>query len=273
MQMLVATGGARHSTQALWIASELAAPNTEVTILTVIRTGRETARGRTIAEEARTFWLPDHGHVTTKVRTGKPAEAIVQEAASGGYDLLVIGERSPHRLRTRLVGSVVAHVAAHAPCPVLIAKGVRSPAHRILICDSGGGSPSVITLFGHYPWAMRWAENGEVTVLHVMSQITAAPGVRGEQLRADATDLMKVHSPEGELLADDRTHLHDYGIDATVKVRHGLVREEVLAEADAGGYGLIVIGAHRRSGWQSFLLSDLAQQIISHADRSVLLLR
>jgi nucleotide-binding universal stress UspA family protein len=49
--------------------------------------------------------------------------------------------------------------------------------------------------------------------------------------------------------------------------------DEITTEMREGDYDLIVIGAHRRAGWQSYLLSDLAQAIIAHADRSVLLLR
>jgi len=97
--------------------------------------------------------------------------------------------------------------------------------------------------------------------------------VRLSALVADAGALIAEHSPEGDLLARDLSLLAKYGFEAATKVRHGLVLEEVLAESDAGGYGLVVIGAHRRSGWPGYLLTDLARQIVTHAHRSVLLLR
>jgi nucleotide-binding universal stress UspA family protein len=53
-------------------------------------------------------------------------------------------------------------------------------------------------------------------------------------------------------------------------VRHGLVVKEILDEARSGDYDLVVIGAHEGRGWERFLLDDLAQEIVDHADRAVL---
>lgn len=273
MHMLVATGGAQHSTFALWVANELATPTTEVTVLCVAHSAYDRARAEQVAEQARTLWLSDQVHINTHVRVGRPGEEIVRMAEAGAYDLIILGERSPHRMLTRVLGSVVAHVATNAPCPVLIAKGARSPRAHILICDSGGSRPSIATLFGRYEWVCRWAAETDVTVLHIMSQITAGPGVRGKQLQADAAGLIADHTPEGTLLARDLAFLQNCGVNAAAKVRHGLVLEEILAEVNAGDYGLIVIGAHRRAGWQGYLLTDLSQQIIGRSQYSVLLLR
>jgi nucleotide-binding universal stress UspA family protein len=57
------------------------------------------------------------------------------------------------------------------------------------------------------------------------------------------------------------------------KVRHGLVVEEILAEAHSQDYGLIVIGAHRGEGWHRILLDDLARQIIQKVDRPICVAR
>ena len=171
------------------------------------------------------------------------------------------------------MGSVTAYVAEHAPCPVFIAKGVPRPLQRVLICDSGGGAPPLIQLLAEARWLHPLIRPAQVRVLHVMSQMVAAPGVPAAQLTADAGELMARSTLEGRLLAEDVASLlaDDFAVEA--KVRHGLVLEEIIEEMREGDYDLIVIGAHRRLGWQSYLLTDLAQAIIAHADRSVLLLR
>ena len=46
--------------------------------------------------------------------------------------------------------------------------------------------------------------------------------------------------------------------------------DEILAEASEGDYDLNVIGAHQAEGLMRFLLDDVAHQVISHADRPVL---
>jgi nucleotide-binding universal stress UspA family protein len=46
---------------------------------------------------------------------------ISDVAASGGYDLVVLGHRG-HFLRDHLLGSTADRVAEHAPCPVMIVR-------------------------------------------------------------------------------------------------------------------------------------------------------
>jgi nucleotide-binding universal stress UspA family protein len=113
----------------------------------------------------------------------------------------------------------------------------------------------------------------EITVLHVMSQMSAGPGVRGAQLRARAEELIEARTPEGELLVRDLQALERPGVHPHAEVRHGLVVDEILAEAQSGDYDLVVIGAHRGEGWQRLLLDDLAQRIVAQLDRPVLVVR
>ena len=53
---------------------------------------------------------------------GDPATAIVERAASGGYDLLVLGTHGRTGLSHVLMGSVAEKVVRGAPCSVLTVK-------------------------------------------------------------------------------------------------------------------------------------------------------
>jgi nucleotide-binding universal stress UspA family protein len=273
VKILMATGGSPHSEAALQFGAMIAQYAGEPpVILTVIRRESHRSRAEEILAQAQKVVAPTIPTVRTKVRVGHPAQEIVSEATVGHYDLVIVGERLVHALRTRVLGSTAVYVVEHAPCPVIIAKGRIQALRRILLCDSGALSPSLLSRFTAQLAGMLEGDE-EITVLHVMSQITAWPGVRGKQLRADADELIQEHAPEGVVLQQDIQVLTQPGVHATPKVRHGLVVEEILAESCEGSYDLIVIGAHRDEGWQRFLLEDIAHEIITQVDRPVLVVR
>jgi nucleotide-binding universal stress UspA family protein len=55
----------------------------------------------------------------TAVITGRPAQAIVEHAKKGGFDLIVIGTHGRTGLSHAVMGSVAERVVRKAPCPVL----------------------------------------------------------------------------------------------------------------------------------------------------------
>lgn len=62
-----------------------------------------------------------------KVRSGDPAEEILAEVASGGYDLVILGSHGRSALAERFLGSVSKKVSERSPASVLIVKGPGSP--------------------------------------------------------------------------------------------------------------------------------------------------
>jgi nucleotide-binding universal stress UspA family protein len=276
MHILMATGGSPHSEEALGFGTCLLngmQSDFKVTVLTVIRQPTEVAKADLILTHARELLAPEIKTLQTKTRVGQPAEEIVREAEEGKYDLVIVGERQHHKLMTRfLLGSTAVRVVEQAPCPVVIGKGSCGPVQRILLCDSGATDPSLLNRFTRQLTELIRPDQ-KITVLHVMSQISAGPGVPDKQLRAEAEELMAEHSPEGELLERDVQLLEQLGVRPVPKVRHGLVVDEILTEAREGDYDLVVIGASPGQDWRRILLDDLAHQIITQVDRPILVVR
>jgi nucleotide-binding universal stress UspA family protein len=210
--------------------------------------------------------------VQTKVRVGRTVEEIVNEVETHKYDLLVLGMSTETSLLRRWLPSTTTQVVEKVGCSVAIAKGEVRPFRQILVCDSGARSLSLLDHFVTQLGALL-EPTVAITVLHVMSQISAGPQVRGDQLRADAEELIRAGAPEGEWLSEDVKILREAHVQPTPKVRHGFVVDEILAEARLGDYDLVVIGAHQKEGWTSFLLENLARQITLQLDRPVLLVR
>jgi nucleotide-binding universal stress UspA family protein len=274
MRILIATGGSEHSKVAVQMGAALAETvPLEVTILTVIKRAGQQAEAQRIVAEAGQILGTAVPNVHTKISPGHPAEIILRELRDGRYDLVILGEREHHTFIAHIFNATTGDRVIHqAYCPVLIAKKEARPVHSLLLCDSGLPGPSLLDrLQQQLPELLQ--SDPEVTILHVMSQISAGPGVAGKQLRANADVLIQEHSPEGNLLARDLQQLSQEGVSARPKIRHGLVVDEILDESVCGDYDLIVIGAHQGKGWQRFLLEDLMERIVLGSDRPVLIVQ
>ena len=65
--------------------------------------------------------------VTTRVVRGDARGAIVDAAREESADLVVVGSHGRTGLQRMMLGSVAAHVVAHAPCSVLVVKHAAEP--------------------------------------------------------------------------------------------------------------------------------------------------
>jgi nucleotide-binding universal stress UspA family protein len=68
----------------------------------------------------------DGTRVVTEIRSGDPAQGLLDVARDEGTDLIVVGSQGLGVLEQFLLGSVSQQVLRHAPCSVLV---VREPAH------------------------------------------------------------------------------------------------------------------------------------------------
>lgn len=200
---------------------------------------------------------------------GDPSEEISNEAAADNYDLVVLGKRPENLVLKYLFSRRAENVLNHISCPVLIASQQCRPLRRFLVCE-GGRSTKLLPALTDRLAALTCAAE-KVIVLHVMSQFSAAPDSGAWELSAEADDLIQMHTPEGEQLNYDLSTLHAIGVNASVKVRHGIVVEEIQSEAEKEDVDVIVMGAPRAIGLQRFLLDSPIHEIILKNQRTVML--
>jgi len=210
------------------------------------------------------------GHdLTHKKRKGKFAHQVKEELKENGYDLMLLHLKRPSHPLSFKGADPIIHIADRAPCSMLMLNDISEPFQKILLCDSGldktrGMLDFVIKLIKDHSGEQK------ITVLHVMSQIVARPGIPGKDLRSEAEKLIDKKTPEGKLLQKDLETLKRAGFLTQPKVRHGLVVDEILAEASEGEYDLVVIGAHQTGGGQALLLDNIAKKVIRNINRSLL---
>ena len=74
---------------------------------------------------------------------------------------------------------------------------------------------------------------------------------------------MRRGTQEGKLLQEAMDVLAAAGVAVRPLLRHGRVVDQVIDEANAGAYDLVVIGAFRATGWDRLMLSDQAHAILA----------
>lgn len=216
-----------------------------------------------------------------RLRPERRAQALLAESAEGRYDLIVSGSRGLRGWQRLALGSVAARLARYALVPVLLVKGparAAGPGGRVLACTSGDRRGERAVRWGAR--AARWL-GAELTVLHVMSQLALSAEAPLDQLTETAEEAIAQETREGLHLARALEVAHGQAggkpLAARPKLRHGLVLDEIAAEAREGNYDLVVIGGHsappEAGPVRPTLLEDMADQVISALERPVLVVK
>ncbi len=196
---------------------------------------------------------------TLRVRFGKPAEQIATEQAQSLYEMLIMTPRPGSkaarrpalepRAKARHLGDTLMTVLEHADVPVLIAKGERSQVERVLICTAAG-EPGKNDVREGGRLARRLGAT--VTLLYVSRGSDVSALTRSHLDRAIAT-------------------LKSIDVEADVRIRSAPTPVAgIMAEIRERDHDLIVIGAHGPRSRTRFKLNDVMLQVLSIADRHVL---
>ena len=117
--ILVAYDGSAHSSRALLAAAELAArPGVQCSLVTVAQSDD---LGREVLDPAGAF-LSHHGVAAKKqvIINARPADVICDLAASGGFDIVVIGAYGHSPMRELLFGSTTERILSHCAVNVIL---------------------------------------------------------------------------------------------------------------------------------------------------------
>ena len=240
-----------------------------VDILDVARSTEQREVSRQEVETAANELRAHDISVTLYRRPGFLGQRLLAQAEAMDYDLIVVGSRGRKGFKRLLAGSRACTILGGVATSVLIVKGPDpGQIEDILACsEAGPASRETVRFAGRLARAL----GASVTLLHVMSQVALDEGAREEDLRAEAEELMERDAREGLHLEEMLTILENEGIEAQALVRHGLVVDEIVAEAQDGQFDMLVIGAHTTQDLTGLLASDLSEQIMLAANRPILI--
>ena len=270
IRVLLYSDGSEVGSQALKLGRRIArALANAVDILAIARTvEREEVSSKEIEATVSELEAADIS-VAVYRRPGTLGQELLEQADAKDYDLIVIGSEGRRGIRRLLAGSRACSILGGAATSVLVVKGrERKRIAHILACSAAGPASEETIQFAA---RLARALEASVTLLHVMSQIALEESAKGADLEAGAAELIEGEAREGAHLEAMLEILEDAGIEAEAVVRHGLVVDEIIAEAREGQFDMLVIGAHTTPDIVGLLSIDLAQQIMLTVDRPILI--
>jgi nucleotide-binding universal stress UspA family protein len=215
-----------------------------------------------VAEAAR---AEPHVEITAQILAGAAAPVLLQEARHAA--LVVLGDRGLGGFTSLLVGSVAVQVAAHAECPVMIARG-----------DLGAGGPVVVGVDGSHvsdlaiAFAVEEAARRGTGLLAVHAWTHPVSTGPGDMLPL-VYDVDDVQAEEDRLLAESIVGCRDRYPD--VAIDHRLVRGRPAPTliAESARAQLLVVGSHGRGGFAGLLLGSVSHAVLHHARCPVVIVR
>src|SRR5437867_10946122 len=271
MKILICSDGTSTADQAARLGGLLAGPSrAETTLLGIAEKSRDERPLRDVLE-AQAQSLRAHGVAAEiVVRAGKPIRQILKQTSTTTYDLVVIGSRKTEATGLYWRSEKTYEVIKSIPPPVLVAIGECTTLKKFLVCTGGQEFiEDAVQLSGK----LAAAVGASVTLLHVMAEPPAIY-VDLVQMEEDVDRLLDSKSALGTNLRRQKRELERLGVSAEVRLRHGIVTEQVFEEAREGNYDLIVTGTSRARGLlRHYIMGDLTRRVLKQANCPILVAR
>jgi nucleotide-binding universal stress UspA family protein len=203
--------------------------------------------------------------VTGEVVDGSAAPVLLHESRHAA--LLVLGHRGLGGFTGLLVGSVAAQVAAHAECPVVIARAADRPDGPVLVGVDGSPLSDLAIGFAMEEAAMR---GSDVVAVHAWRHpLSTGPG----DMLPVVFDIDALEADEDRLLAESLGGWCERYPD--VRVTHRLVRGRAagVLVAESGQAQLVVVGARGLGGFAGLLLGSVTHALLYHSRCPVAIVR
>ncbi len=202
--------------------------------------------------------------VSIRCESEMPDRSILEAAESCGANLIVLGSHGRIGLTRFLLGSVAEHVARHATCDVLIARGPAPTEgyHKLLVpTDFSKEGEAVLGK------AISLVEDkGDVDLLHCWQ----LPGVPINYF--GNTDYGLGDSINNGALQLGGTWVERFSTDNVAiafSAERGDARHAIEERTKSSKFDLVVMGSHHRKGLQRFLLGSVAETTMRHLEMSV----
>jgi nucleotide-binding universal stress UspA family protein len=271
MKILICSDGTPPSESATRLGARFAGPlQAQTTLLGIVENPQDEPSLRQ-ALETQAESLRQSGVAPEIVmQAGEPVRQILNQTSATNYDLVVIGARRTGATGLYWRSERTYEVIKAIQPPVLVAIGECATLKRFLVCTGGKAFiEGAVQLTGK----LAAAAGASVTLLHVMAE---PPAIYADlvRLEEDLDRLLESNSELGLNLRRQKEDLERLGVAAEVRVRHGIVLDQVFDEVGTGDYNLIVTGTSQAGGiFRHYIMGNLTRSILNGANCPVLVAR
>jgi nucleotide-binding universal stress UspA family protein len=235
--------------------------DSRITLLHVAARQEEKAAGETLLNQARQ--LLQNLPVETSLCFGKTITKVLHEARDGGYDLLVIGagiSTKPPQDELPINSSTLS-IIRRTRASVLVVRNPRPELSRVLILTGGLDISEPAIEAGAQ---LAKALNTEVFLLHVVGAIPSMyTGL--DEIEETLPELLSTQTPFAQHLRRAAEILDRHGVRSHIKLRHGVVTEEIIREVSTDDYDLIISGTPEKTHpIKRVLLGDVIENVLKH---------
>src|SRR5947208_4209883 len=263
MKILICSDGTQSTETAIHLGGSLAGPlKAETTLLGIAETSQDEQPLRDALYNQAQLLQGRGVSPVIVVQSGEPVRQIVDQTSKTNYDLVVIGARwigaTGHYWRSERTYEVIKAIQP----AVLVAIGERKQLKRFLVCTGG---KEFIEHSVQFTGKIAAALGASVTLLHVMAEPPAIY-LNLVQLEENVDRLLQSKSELGTNLRRQKRDLEHLAVPAEVRLRHGIVIDQVFEAVRAGDYDLIVTGTSQARGLLGhYIMGDLTRSILNRA--------
>lgn len=288
MKVLMATDGSKQATAILAsVGRLLSAGDRDVDLVCVVpeARGKHRAhaeklcrRAKHLLETAKATLEANGVSVRPLVKTGSPARTLI--GASLSYDVTVIAAASSRDGSSEGLGPVASRVLEHSTATVLVARENHGDTGVRVLAPVDGSEASLRAL----DQLVRYVDldGAEVTLLHVAETpwLHAGPDQEWQGYEEETEEQIdtqaQLHAEfvnEGDQIVEDARNRLPVRAIVNTLVTEGLPADEILGEAERGGYDLVVVGAGGATDLKHQILGSVSSKVAWNAACSVLFVR
>lgn len=217
--------------------------------------------------------------VRRSIEQGDAAELIVRKAETGKNTLIAMTTHGRSGLNRWLLGSVAEKVLRATTNPMLLVRAdhgdqtnhVASLTSIIVPLDGSEMAEAVLPTVIRISKKLRL----EVFLVRVYSNPYSGFTSGGGQYAVNIDALMKdIRDQARNYLEAKMAELRKRGIEQiSYLLQEGIGADEIVATAEQTPESLIVMCSHGRSGVQRWVMGSVAETVVRHADKPVLVIR